>query len=81
MEIERLVAMANQIGDFFGAEPDAQEAATGAFTHLRRFWEPRMRTQIIAHLERGGAGLNDTARAAVARLAEDARAPAAAGTR
>ncbi len=75
MEIERLVARANEIGDFFGAEPDRQEAVAGAATHVRRFWDPRMRKQILAHYHTGGAGLNDTARAALAILAEQPAVP------
>mgnify|MGYP006272610477 CR=1 FL=1 len=71
MQIERLVAMANQIGDFFGAEPDRGEAAKAAASHLRRFWDPRMRTQIVAHHQANGAGLNDVARAAVELLARN----------
>jgi hypothetical protein len=30
-------------------------------THLAKFWEPRMRRQIIEHAETGGAGLIRTA--------------------
>ena len=70
MQIERLVAMANQIGDFFGAEPDKVEAATSAASHLRRFWDPRMRKQIVAHYQARGEGLSDVARAAIALLAQ-----------
>ena len=69
MQIERLVAMANQISDFFAAEPDKVEAASAAANHLRRFWEPRMRKQIIAHYQAKGEGLNEIARAAVGLLA------------
>jgi len=68
MQIERLVAMANQIADYFAAEPDKQEAVASTASHLRRFWDPRMRKQIIAHGQGGGAGLKDIARAAVAQL-------------
>jgi len=70
MQIERLVTMANQIADYFASLPDRQEAVAGAAGHLRRFWDPRMRKQIIAHLGASGEGLNEIARAAVARLAE-----------
>lgn len=71
MQIERLVAMANQIGDFFGAEPNHAEAALQAASHLRRFWDPRMRTQIVSHHQAGGDGLNDIARSAVELLAQN----------
>ena len=71
MRIERLVAMANDIGAFFGADPDRAEAARSVATHLKRFWDPRMRRQIVAHHLSGGAGLHDVARAAVALLEQE----------
>ena len=37
--------------------------------HLRKFWDPRMRREIIAHVERGGAGLDPAALKAVRLLA------------
>lgn len=71
MDTENLVKMANSIGDFFGTEPDKEVGVAGALDHLKRFWESRMRTAIIKHYEAGGAGLNEIAKAAVARLAAD----------
>jgi formate dehydrogenase subunit delta len=68
MRIERLVAMANDIGAFFGADPDKTEAAQNVAQHLRRFWDPRMRRQIVRHHDAGGGGLEDVPRAAVALL-------------
>jgi formate dehydrogenase subunit delta len=68
MRVERLVAMANDIGAFFRAEPDPTEAAKGVASHMQRFWDPRMRRQIVAHLKSGGAGLDEPARSAVALL-------------
>ena len=67
--------MANDIGAFFDAEPDKVEAARGVANHLRRFWDPRMRRQIVAHYRSGGSGLKDVSRAAVAMLADDAASP------
>ena len=69
MRIERLVAMANDIGAFFDAESDKGEAARNIANHLTRFWDPRMRRQIVAHYRKGGAGLNDVVRSAVQLLA------------
>lgn len=69
MDVQRLVAMANDIAAFFDAEPDKALAAESVRFHLRRFWDPRMRREIIAHVEGGGAGLTPTARAAVCLLA------------
>ena len=68
MNAERLVAMANDIAAFFAAETDREVAVAGVANHLTRFWEPRMRREIRAHYERGGEGLSELAKAAVARL-------------
>ena len=65
MDIERLVAMANDIAAFFDAEPDKAVAAEGVRFHMSRFWEPRMRRAIIEHVQKGGAGLTPTARAGI----------------
>jgi len=69
MDIARLVAMANDIAAFFDSESDKAIAADGVRSHLVRFWDPRMRREIMAHLESGGAGLTVTAKSAVALLA------------
>jgi formate dehydrogenase subunit delta len=69
MRAERLVTMANDIGKFFDSDPDKAEAAKNVASHLRRFWDPRMRREILAHYEQGGAGLDDVAKAAVGLLA------------
>jgi formate dehydrogenase subunit delta len=69
MEIERLVKMANDIGNFFNAEPDRDTAVNGTADHIRKFWDPRMKRAIIAHLRKeGGVGLSELARTAVTRL-------------
>ena len=70
MNVERLVAMANDIGRYFAAEPDQAAGVAGIADHLKRFWEPGMRRQIVAHLHTGGEGLEPLARLGVARLAE-----------
>ena len=70
MRVERLVSMANDIGAFWAAEPDKKEAAKNVASHLKRFWDPRMRREIVAHYREGGAGLDDVARSAIALLAE-----------
>jgi len=69
MNIEHLVRMANEIGAFYASEHSGEEAARSIATHLKRFWDPRMRTQIIEHYAAGGEGLDPAPRAAVAMLA------------
>ncbi len=68
MEIERLVRMANDIARFWKAEPDHEESVAGVAGHLTRFWDPRMRREIIAHAASGGEGLEPLALEAVRRL-------------
>jgi formate dehydrogenase subunit delta len=69
MNIERLVTMANEIAAFFASEKDSEQAAQLMATHLRRYWEPRMRRAIIEHERAGGAGLSELARRAIASVA------------
>lgn len=57
MNIQHLVKMANQIGQFFESEPDHQQAVLDVASHIKRFWDPRMRQAILGHLENGGEGL------------------------
>jgi len=75
----KLVRMANQIGTFFGQQgtgaPADEEAVTAITQHILDFWDPRMRRQILEHLDAGGAGLDPLVLAAVRRLAE--KTPAA----
>lgn len=69
MDTDHLVKMANQIAAFFQSEATAEEAPLQVASHLRKFWEPRMRATIIEHAAGGGAGLSSLAKSAVARLA------------
>jgi formate dehydrogenase subunit delta len=51
MDVANLVHMANRIGEFFQAMPDRQEAKDGVAQHIRKFWEPRMRRELLAHAD------------------------------
>lgn len=68
MDIHHLVKMANEIGGFFEQLPDHAEAVNSIATHLRNFWEPRMRRQIVEYARRGGDGLKEIVREAVLSL-------------
>jgi formate dehydrogenase subunit delta len=69
MNTATLVRMANDISAFFAAESNTpEEGARSVLGHLRKFWDPRMRTEIVAHYRSGGDGLTDLARSAVALL-------------
>jgi formate dehydrogenase subunit delta len=68
--LDRLVYMANQIAREFATQRP-HEVVDATWDHLWHFWDPRMRGLIVAHLDAGGAGLSEAARAAVAKLAGD----------
>ncbi len=70
MDYSHLVKMANDIGSFFASEPDAAVAAKSIAQHIERYWDPRMRRQIVTHYRDGGEGLADTPMRAVALLAQ-----------
>jgi formate dehydrogenase subunit delta len=69
LEMERLLTMAGQIGDFFAPYPP-ERAAEGVRNHLRSYWEPRMRAALLAHIEAGAHGLAPQV-VAGARLLQD----------
>jgi formate dehydrogenase subunit delta len=50
MNLVKLIKMANQIGAFFEAMPDREQAVRDIASHLRRTWDPRMRTQLLGCL-------------------------------
>ena len=75
MNIDLLIKMANEIGEFFAGTGDQAEASNAVAAHLKRYWEPRMRAQIIKYYEeRSGAGLSDIALGAVGMLRQASQA-------
>ncbi len=66
-KIDKLVHMANQIGDFYAAMSE-QEAIEGVAAHLSRYWTPKMIREIVAFADHGGAGLNPIAARTVEAL-------------
>jgi formate dehydrogenase subunit delta len=71
MKIEALVKMANEISYFYDGE-SGKDAPAAVATHIRRYWEPRMRKDMLAHYDRnGGEGLEAVALKAVAILAAE----------
>lgn len=73
MHIEYLIKMANDIAAFFVTEPP-DVAAESVRQHMKRFWDKRMRAQIVAHYdETHGAQLEGAVLAAVEALAAESR--------
>jgi len=67
MSPDRLIYMANQIGKFFQSQGHGN-AAPDIAEHIRKFWDPRMRSAILAHLDAGGNGLDPDVRDAIEAL-------------
>ena len=66
MDIQRLISMANQIGDFYKSYPDQNHAQQEIAGHLNRFWALPMRKQIGQYVsEQGGQGLHQQVQTAV----------------
>jgi formate dehydrogenase subunit delta len=64
---DKLIYMANQIGKFFKSQGD-EKAVAGVYEHIKKFWDPRMRSKIFAHLDGGGAGLDPHVKSALEKL-------------
>jgi formate dehydrogenase subunit delta len=67
MSPDRLIYMANQIGKFFHSQGH-DKAVPGIADHIYKFWDPRMRSAIFAHLDAGGAELDPEVRDALKAL-------------
>jgi formate dehydrogenase subunit delta len=65
MSHDKLTYMANQIGRFFAHQKEEQ-AVAAINDHIRKFWDPRMRRQILEDLDT--AELDPRVRRAVEKL-------------
>jgi len=76
MNTDLMIKMLNEISTFFAGEDDREQAARDIQNHVRRYWEPRMRAQLLEYFEqRQGAGLSELALQAVRLLAAEAHPP------
>jgi formate dehydrogenase subunit delta len=69
MTTAAIVRMANQIGDNFG-HLSGDEAAGALTTHLKMFWAPSLRAELVRYLKAGGKGLSPLVVIAAQRLPE-----------
>jgi formate dehydrogenase subunit delta len=70
MQTHDMVRMANQISEYFQSYTE-KEAIEGIADHISKFWEPRMRRDFFAHIEKGGAGFSEL----VKKAAMDVKRP------
>jgi formate dehydrogenase subunit delta len=76
MNTDLMIKMLNEISAFFDGEADKEQAARDVKSHVRRYWEPRMRAQLLEHYEQhNGAGLSELAVKAVGLLAQETHPP------
>jgi formate dehydrogenase subunit delta len=72
MKIDALIKMANEISYFFEGEAGEAGAPAAVANHLKRYWEPRMRRDMLTYYDaNGGEGLEEIALKAVALLAAE----------
>jgi formate dehydrogenase subunit delta len=54
MNPANLIKMANQIGAFFEAMPNHEQAVKDVAAHIQKNWEPRMRNALLQHISNCG---------------------------
>ena len=69
-QIEHLVRMANQIALNTGAQVDAELSVRRTGEHIRKFWTPAMRDQLVDYWRQGGDGLEPVVISVLEFLAE-----------
>jgi formate dehydrogenase subunit delta len=67
MQPESIVHNANEIALYFAGFP-REEAITSVQDHIQKFWERRMKDQLIDYVAQGGKGLHELALEAVKRM-------------
>lgn len=66
MKPANLIKMANQIGAFFDAMPNREQAVMDVASHIQKNWDPRMRAALHKHVsEFGDAELSAIVREAL----------------
>lgn len=70
MSPDKMVRMANQIAAFFRSQ--SGDTADSVAAHLGDFWEPRMRRQLLDHIDAGGEGLDAEVIEAARRMPQPA---------
>ena len=73
-DVNKLVSMANQIGDFFKSQPQ-DKAASGIADHIAKFWSRPMKEPIFAHMAAGGAGVHPLVATALRALMDNVTMP------
>jgi formate dehydrogenase subunit delta len=68
-DARHLIQMANDIGNFFRANPVREDAVAGIANHIKSFWTRRMREKLLADVKlHGESSLDELPREALRRL-------------
>jgi formate dehydrogenase subunit delta len=67
-DVQHLVQMANDIGNFFRGQAGREAAITSIENHINHYWTRSMQKKLFAQLDRGVVGLDDLPLAAVQHL-------------
>ena len=67
MKADLMVHNANQIALYFASFP-REEAIEGVLDHIMKFWERRMKDQLLDYVGKGGTGLHELVLEAVKRM-------------
>jgi len=71
MSVKDLILMANQIGSFFEYYP-WEEGVKGVADHIKKFWHPMMKEELLRYCEEyGDLELIPIVRAALERLKDE----------
>lgn len=68
VRVDKLVRMAQQIADNNSFTPDVDVVAARVADHIQRFWDPRMKQQIIDYANSGEAQLTPVVARAVSQI-------------
>ncbi|HSG64866.1 MAG TPA: formate dehydrogenase subunit delta [Gammaproteobacteria bacterium] len=69
MDVDKLVRMANQIAANFEGGSDENKAVASVTDHIKRFWSPLMKKQIIVRWKERPGDLTPRAAAAIEAIA------------
>ncbi len=66
--VNKLVRMAQQIADNNSFTPDVDVVAAKVADHIQKFWDPRMKQQIIDYANSGEAQLTQVVSKAISQI-------------
>lgn len=72
-QLQNLIKMVNQIGANNLHGGDDSRAAAMVAAHLKKFWAPSMKNQLIAYADNDGSQLTPVSRLAVEHLKAESR--------